>query len=163
MTTETLEPHLLESLRNSAWEILETMVFLTPTAIEPIADEPSKFRDEVIGLLGFTGTRCGTFVVRTTEGAATLMAAKMLMMEPTELGSFADVADAFGEIVNMLSGNFKNAWVANGNQMELSVPNVIHNGSVTVESNAPGALRSAIRVQLDERFVDVGVHFHAND
>ena len=31
MTIQTLEPHLIDSLRQSAREILETMVFLTPT------------------------------------------------------------------------------------------------------------------------------------
>ena len=33
-----------------------------------------------------------------------------------------EAADGFGELVNMLSGNFKNAWVADGNQMAGQVP-----------------------------------------
>lgn len=159
MTIQTLEPHLIDSLRQSAREILETMVFLTPTAIDATAEEPSTFDDEVIGLLGFTGTRSGTFVVRTKEDMAKTIAAKMLMMEPSELGSFQEAADGFGELVNMLAGNFKNAWVAGGNQMELSVPNVIHNGEVSLKSNTAGALRSRVRVALDCGQIDIGVHF----
>ena len=160
--TDTLAPHLIDDLRNTATEILETMVSMTPTSVEAVPEETSSFSAEVIGMLGFTGTRAGTFVVRSSEQLARAMAAKMLMMEPEELGDFAEVADAFGEIVNMLTGNFKNAWVALGNQMELSVPNVIHNGSVSVNSDSH-ELRACVRVQLDEQFVDIGVHFESKD
>jgi CheY-specific phosphatase CheX len=159
MVAETLEPHLVETLRKSAWEVLETMVFLTPSSMEPLTEHTSTFSDQVIGLLGFTGTESGTFVVRTSEQMASIMAAKMLMMEPEELSGFDEVADAFGEIVNMLSGSFKNDWVANGNQMELSVPNVIQHGKVNINrENIPG-VRSGIRLQLDDQFVDIGIHF----
>lgn len=161
MSTQALEPHLLEGLRQSAREILETMVFMTPKAIDPMAEHASTFRAPVIGLLGFTGTRSGTFVVRTDETLAKTVAAKMLMMEVADLGSFQETADAFGEVVNMLAGNFKNAWVASGNQMELSVPNVIHNGEVSVRSDQDGCMRTAIRVQLEQGSIDVGVHFES--
>tara|TARA_R110002072_G_scaffold174303_4_gene329497 strand:+ start:113420 stop:113902 length:483 start_codon:yes stop_codon:yes gene_type:complete len=156
---ETLEPHLVESLRKSAWDVLETMVFLTPTSVEPICDEPSTFSDEVIGLLGFTGTRSGTFAVRTSERLASLMSAKMLMKEASEHSGSAEIADSFGEIVNMLTGSFKNDWVATGNQMELSVPHVIRKGSVNINSDGHAGLRSAVRVELGDHFVDIGVHF----
>ncbi len=142
MTIQTLEPHLIDSLRQSAQEIFETMVFLTPTAIDAAVEDHSTFGDAVIGLLGFTGTRSGTFVVRTDEEMAKTIA-----------------ADGFGELVNMLAGNFKNAWVAAGNQMELSVPNVIHNGEVSLKSNDAGALRSRVHVALECGQIDIGVHF----
>lgn len=163
MAIQTLEPHLIESLQASAREILETMVMLTPTSVTSEAEDATSFADEVIGMLGFTGTRSGTFVVRAPEDLAKLVAAKMLMMEPSEMASFADASDAFGEVVNMLAGNFKNAWVAQGNQMELSVPNVIHRGTVKVRSDTDGCLRSRVRVTLDAGVLDVGVHFEAKD
>lgn len=159
MVAETLEPQIVETLSKSAREVLETMVFLTPSSIESISEEGSRFSDPVIGLLGFTGTKSGTFVVRTTEALAATMAAKMLMMEPSELSGFEEISDAFGEIVNMLSGTFKNDWIVNGNQMELSVPNVIQHGSVNINYEKAPGMRSGIRVQLDDEFVDVGIHF----
>ncbi|MBL8752584.1 MAG: chemotaxis protein CheX [Planctomycetes bacterium] len=163
MATQTLEPHLIDSLQQSAREILETMVAMIPQTISAEPEDHSRFSDPVIGLLGFTGTRSGTFVVRTHEQLARTIAAKMLMMEPSELGSFGEAVDAFGEVVNMLAGNFKNAWVAEGNQMDLSVPNVIHNGEVSVQSAGDGCLRSRVRVQLDGGALDIGVHFEAKD
>lgn len=159
MVAETLEPQLVESLRKSAWEVLEAMVFLTPKSVEPIPEQSSAFDEEVVVLIGFTGTKSGTFAVRTNESLASLMAANMLMMETSELSGFEEVADAFGEIVNTLTGCFKNDWVANGNQMELSVPHVIHKGSVNICSDNVTGIRSGIRVELDEHFVDIGVHF----
>jgi chemotaxis protein CheX len=160
MPTKSLEPRLTEDLRKSAREVLESMVFLAPTSVEPLERTDATFADEVIGLLSFTGTRSGSFVVRATEALATKMAANMLMTEPEELGDFDEVADAFGEIVNMLSGSFKNAWVAEGNQMDLSVPHVVRNGRVNTKSDCD-SLRTGIRVQLDDAFVDVGVYFEA--
>ena len=51
MATETLEPHLVEALRTSAWEVLETMVFMTPSSVDPIEEGKTSFSDEVIGVL----------------------------------------------------------------------------------------------------------------
>lgn len=163
MATQTLEPELVESLRVSAREILETMVFMQPNAIDVVPETASSFADEVVGLLGFTGTRSGTFVVRTSETLARTIAAKMLMLPPAEMQDFADAADGFGELVNMLSGNFKNAWVARGNHMDLSVPNVIHKGAVRLNTERAGSLRSCVRVSVEGDHLDVGVHFEAVD
>lgn len=161
MAVESLAPELVNSLRSSAGEILETMVFVKPKSIEEIPETTSCFKDEVVGLLGFTGTRSGTFAVRTSTEVAKTVAAKMLMMEPAEISDFAEAADGFGELVNMIGGNFKNAWVATGNQMDLSVPNVIHHGSVSLKTDKDGALRSCVRIVLPEGELLVGVHFEA--
>ncbi len=161
MTNQTLDPALVGSLQDSAREILETMVFMTPDKIEVVPESASVFRAEVVGLLGFTGTRSGTVVVRTTQDLAKTIAAKMLMMEPEELGSMEEACDGFGELVNMLSGNFKNAWVANGNQMDLSVPNVILSGEVRLNMNSDPALRTCVRIHLAGSHMDVGIHFEA--
>lgn len=161
MAAQTLAPHLVETLRGSAREILETMVSLTPTSVDAREETAATFHDEVIGLLGFTGTRSGTFVVRTSLRFAKQMAANMLMAQPEELEDFEEVSDAFGELVNMLGGNFKNEWVAGGNQMDLSIPTVIREGQVTVSSACARGIRSGVRVVVGEDSFDVGLHFEA--
>jgi chemotaxis protein CheX len=163
MAIETLEPHLITSLQQSAREIFETMVSMPPTSIDAAEETESSFDDEVIGLLGFTGTRSGTFVVRTDEALARAIASRMLMVDPADMADFADTRDAFGEVVNMVAGNFKNVWVAGGSCMDLSVPNVIHRGVVSVQSAADGCLRSRVRVTLAAGRLDIGVHFEAKD
>ena len=158
MATATLDQRLVEALQHSAKDVLVTMASTTPRALGEQPETTSLFRDEVIGLLGFTGGRSGTVVVRTTERIAKAIAARMLMVEPEEFGDFAEAADVFGEVVNMIAGNFKNAWVAAGNAMELAMPNVIHHGYVKLHSDGPGAVRSRVRVELDDGALDIGVH-----
>ena len=85
----------------------------------------------------------------------------MLMIDRAELPDFESAADGFGELVNMIGGNFKNAWVATGNQMDLSMPNVIHKGRVSLNTAMKGALRSCVRITLTEGELLVGVHFEA--
>jgi len=156
---QTLAPHLVETLRGSAREILETMVSMTPTSVDAREETDSTFHDEVIGLLGFTGTRSGTFVVRTSLRCATQMAANMLMTTPAELEDFEEVSDAFGELVNMLGGSFKNEWVTAGNEMDLSIPTVIREGEVTVSAACGRGPRSGVRVRIDDDQVDLSLHF----
>ena len=163
MTTATLDQHLVEALQHSAREVLVAMASITPRALDEQPEPTSLFRDEVIGLLGFTGDRSGTVVVRTTERIAKGIAARMLMIEPEEFGDFAEAADAFGEVVNMIAGSFKNAWVASGHAMALSMPNVIHHGFVKLHSDGPGAVRSRIRAELDDGALDIGVHLEGAD
>lgn|SRR5690606_13086683 len=161
MTEQALDSALVESLQASAREILETMVFLTPDRIEVVDEAGPTFEADVIGTLGFTGTRAGTVIVRANEALAKTIAAKMLMMEPDELGGLSEACDGFGELVNMISGNFKNAWVANGNQMDLSVPNVILNGGVRLKTSLDPAMRTGLRISVAGEHLDVGIHFEA--
>jgi CheY-specific phosphatase CheX len=154
-----MDPTLVEGLQASAREILETMVFLTPESIEVVQESETTFHNEVVGLLGFTGTRSGTVAVRATQRLTKTIAAKMLMMEPEELGSIEEACDGFGELVNMLSGNFKNAWVAQGNQMDLSVPNVVLGGEVRLSHISD--MRTCVRIRVDGEQLDVGVYFEA--
>ena len=163
MTIETLEPHLLASLQAAAREILETMAETTPDAIEEVPETTSTFRDEVVGLLPFTGTRSGTFVVRCTEAMAMTIAGRLLRLGPGEQCSLEEAADGFGEVVNMLGGSFKNAWVAGGARMDLSVPSVVHRGEVMVDSDGPGSQRSCIRITCEGSTFDVGIHFEAGN
>lgn len=162
MVVETLEPHLVETLKSSACKILESMVSLTPSSAEVRTVDYDAFSDEIIGMLSFTGTKSGTLFVRTSSELATLMAAKMLMIEPSDLESFADTADAFGEIVNMLAGNFKNEWVADGKQMELSIPHVVRSGNMHFKSASITGLRSCVRLDIDGQHVDIVVHLKAS-
>lgn len=161
MATATLDRRLIEALQLSAQEVLVTMVTMTPRAIREEQERSSLFRDEVIGLLGFTGDRSGTVVVRTTDRIAKAIAGRMLMTEFGDDADFSEVADAFGEVVNMIAGSFKNAWVAAGYAMELSMPNVIRHGFVKLHSDGVGAVRSRIRIELDAGAIDVGVHLEA--
>jgi CheY-specific phosphatase CheX len=82
----------------------------------------------------------------------------MLMVEPEELGDFAEAADAFGEVVNMIAGSFKNAWVASGHAMALSMPNVIHHGFVKLHWTGRARCVRASGPSSTTALLDIGVH-----
>jgi CheY-specific phosphatase CheX len=161
MPTASLQPHLLEGLRECARHVLATVAPARALTVTAEPEPEASFTDAMIGLLGFTGTLSGTFVVRAGEQVARELCARMLMLDAASTLTDADACDAFGELVNMLAGEFKNRWVAAGNRMELCVPNVIHHGRVRLRDYADRALRSRVRVQLETGALDVGVHFEA--
>lgn len=161
MAIQTLEPHLVESLQNSAREILETMVFMTPDNIEVVPEIESSFKSEVVGLLWLHRHPLRQLRGPDHRAARAHHRSEDAHDEHQRTRQLLRSQDGFGELVNMLSGNFKNAWVANGNQMDLSVPNVIHNGEVRVNSKHEGSLRSCVRVTVEGQVLDVGIHFES--
>jgi chemotaxis protein CheX len=62
------------------------------------------------------------------------MAAKMLGMELKE--DDGEVYDAFGEVGNMVAGNFKNKVPGLGDGCMLSVPTVVTGSDYSLHSNA---------------------------
>ena len=161
MAVDTQKPNLVESLQKSARDTLETMVFLTPSSVEACTAEDRAFSDEVIGLLSFSGTESGTLFVRTSRKLADRMAAKMLMVEPSELGGFEETADAFGEIINMVAGSFKNTFVSDGGQMDLSIPHVVQSGSMHINTALMSGVRLGVRVDIEGMHVDIDMHFQS--
>lgn len=154
---QTLDPELVQSLTAAARDVLETMVAMVPTDTACVDAPMAALSDEVVGLLGFTGSHCGTFVIRSSDHLARSIVARMLMLPMAELTDFAEAADGFGEIVNMISGNFKNAWVARGHRMDLSVPNVIHKGTVRVDAHHQHTIRTCVRLSFPEGELFAGV------
>jgi len=161
MVTQTQQPNLVRALTESARSTLETMVFLTPSFVEQNDAEERSFSDGVIGLLSFTGTESGTLFVRTSLATANHMAAKMLMLEDDEIGDFAETADAFGEIVNMMAGNFKNDWVALGNKMDLAIPHVVQSDNMHINTSSLTGPRISVHVDIDGNYVDLDLFFQA--
>jgi CheY-specific phosphatase CheX len=156
-----IHAQLTDSLTTSSLEIFETMVFLTPDWIEPAPASglrPNAFGSEVIGILGFTGTRSGTVIVCCSEKLCRTIAAKMLMMEPEEITDVGEAADGFGELVNMITGNFKNTWVALGNEMNLSVPTVTQHGEVSVSGRGCES-SCGIRLSIAGEPIDITILF----
>jgi CheY-specific phosphatase CheX len=163
MCNATLEPRLTESLRRTTQRVLETMVCLRPVAVELAAGRATRHKDGLTGVLGFTGTHRGAFVVRARERVAREVAASMLRLPDAAGVPPVDARDAFGELVNMLAGDFKHAWIAAGNRMELCVPDVLLDGEANVHLDGDRWVQSRVRAQLASGFLDIGVHFEADD
>lgn len=160
MTVTTLEKDLADALLGAVREVFETMVMMPPKEITTVEAGPACLHGEVIGVLGFSGTKAGALALSTSAELAKRICASMLGMTPEEIGSNQEVADSFGEVANMITGNFKNAWIARGNKMDLAIPSVTFGQETTFAPLKEGATAFACQVgfadgalQLDLRLM----------
>ena len=162
MDAMALEPDLIAGLEDSSREILESMASMSPESIETQCGShatTSHFESEVVATLGFTGTKSGAMIACASEALTRKITAKMLMVEPEELDDFTD---GFGELVNMVTGNFKNDWVAKGNEMHLAMPTVTRHGDVSIPHKA-GEIHCSIRIMLEGEALDMTLVFEGTD
>lgn len=120
-------PPLLEQ---AAKEVFEMMLGCSLTT----APAPTHQTADMTSMVGLAGQLCGLMTVRCPHAAASLMASKMLGVEPALVGD--EMFDAFGEIGNMVAGNFKNKVPGLGDGCLLSVPTVVTGSDYSLHSNA---------------------------
>jgi len=106
-------------LEVAASEVFELML---GCKLAPLPDSTAEEFD-ITSMVGLAGQVCGMLSIRCSQKAATVMASKMLGTAPGPFGP--EVQDAFGEIANMVAGNFKNKVSGLGDACMLSVPTVI--------------------------------------
>ena len=86
-----------------------------------VEDAPATL--DITAMVGLAGQLCGVLTLKCNRETAARMAERMLGTQP-DVGS-QDVKDAFGEISNMIAGNFKNKISGMGDNCMISVPTVI--------------------------------------
>jgi chemotaxis protein CheX len=115
-------------LEQAAREVFELMLGCALTAPKV----PSNGAPEITSMVGLAGQLCGLLSITCSQKAATLMASKMLGAELGEADG--EVLDAFGEVGNMVAGNFKNKITGLGDGCMLSVPTVVTGTDYSVHS-----------------------------
>jgi chemotaxis protein CheX len=115
-------------LEAAAREVFELMVGSSLTAAE------TSFREalDVTSMIGLAGELRGVLILRCSRNSGALMAAKMLGKEPGE--TCPELADALGEIANMIAGNFKNKIPGLADGCMLTVPTVIIGNDYNLQS-----------------------------
>ena len=93
---------------------------LTPQQLKPL--DPPCF----LGTIAFGGKAAGTVCLRMGASSATLIAAKILGMEPKDLKDLTAISDAVGELLNIITGNFKSNLCDAGLNCRLQPPKVWH-------------------------------------
>ena len=107
-------------LELAAREVFSLMLGAELTSTpEPVSEEGLN----ITSMVGLAGSICGLLSLRCSSDSATLMASKMLGLEPGSIGEA--MLDAVGEVCNMVAGNFKNKISGLGDGCQLSVPTVI--------------------------------------
>lgn len=98
---------------------------------------------EVTSMIGLAGQLCGVLSVCCNGKAAALMTSRMLGVPLDKVGP--EVADALGEVCNMVAGNFKNKITGLGDGCLLSPPTVITGSDYDLHSLA---VSPALEVRL---------------
>ena len=112
----------------SAREVFELMLGCQLKSLE----EVPKGGLDITSMVGLAGQLCGVMSIRASKESAALMAFKMLGAETDKNGQ--EVRDAFGEVCNMVAGNFKNKISGLGEGCMLSVPTVITGNDYSLHS-----------------------------
>jgi chemotaxis protein CheX len=115
-------------LEVSVREVFELMLGCRLSEYQGISDEPLN----MTAMVGLAGQLCGMVSLQCSAKSSAMMAFKMLGVEPDQMGQ--EVCDAFGEICNMVAGNFKNKIAGLGEGCMLSVPTVITGNDYNLHS-----------------------------
>jgi chemotaxis protein CheX len=110
----------------------EVFGLMLATEVTPAAGDESATMD-ITAMVGLAGQLCGVMSLRCNHETAARMAEKML---GTVSPASQDVQDAFGEIGNMIAGNFKHKITGAASNCMLSVPTVISGTDFSVRSLA---------------------------
>ncbi len=119
VTTSSLKGVLLDSAK----EVFESMVFMPLEEVEGQKPDPTGVT--LLGTITFAGNIEGCLGVCCNMTGARAIAAGMLCMDsPDELAD-EDLADAMGEIANMVIGAVKTRIQDNYQSILISVPSVV--------------------------------------
>ena len=136
--TRSREEDWLPVLELAVEEVFEIMVGCRVKPVPPAEHRP---KGEFTAMVGLAGSLCGIVTVCCDALTAHKIAKSML-------GETADtdeqVADALGEICNMITGNFKNKLAGTDNSCMLSVPSVISGGEYNFYSLADGTFMETV-------------------
>ncbi len=116
--------YLVDVLGRCAGDVFATMVGRPLTPGHSDDGGTSRPAGSVVGMVGFAGSSTGLVVFSTTVDAAREITAGLLDVGEAAGASRDDVADAIGEIANMIAGSFRTRMATDGDCWAITVPTV---------------------------------------
>jgi chemotaxis protein CheX len=116
---------------------------------------PSAAISNVTAMVGLAGLLTGVMSFRCEERAAALITSRMLGIN-LEAAS-PSIADAIGEICNMVAGNFKHKIPGLGDGCLLSPPSVVRGGDYTVHAR-PKTPRIHLHLMLENMPIMISLY-----
>lgn len=132
-----MDAKLINPFINATLNVLETMAFVKVKSDKPYLKKDDIAKGDVTGVIGITGEANGTIAVTFDEGSILKIVSNMFGEEMTELNS--EVADAVGELTNMISGQARRELEESGKIFEAAIPSVISgkNHQITHYTDGP--------------------------
>ncbi len=103
--------------------VLSTMARVEATPGTPYINKDRKAVGDVTGLIGVSGYSKGTISLTLSEGAILKIVNNMLYESYTELND--EIADAVGELTNMIAGQARAQLSEQGMSFDASTPSVV--------------------------------------
>lgn len=132
-----MDVKLINPFINATISVLETMAFVTVTAGKPYVKTDNVAVGDVSGVLGLTGIANGTIAVTFEEKCILTVVSNMFGETMDQLNE--DIADAVGELTNMISGQARRELEQIGKLFKAAIPTVVtgRNHSIRHYSEGP--------------------------
>lgn len=132
-----MDVKLVNPFINATINVLETMAFMSVDAGKAYLKNDNVAVGDVTGVLGLTGVANGTISVTFEEKCILAVVSNMFGETMKELNS--EIADAVGELTNMISGQARRELGEMGKVFKAAIPSVItgRDHSVTHFTDGP--------------------------
>lgn len=118
--------------------VLSTMAMVSATPGRPYINTKRTSECDVTGLIGISGHAEGTIALSLSKGAILRIVSNMIGEEYDELNE--DIADAVGELTNMISGAARQSLSTQGLVFSASTPSVVIGRGLRVAHPASGPI-----------------------
>ncbi len=118
-----MDATIINPFISATTNVLETMAKVKSKAGKPYLKEDDIARGDVSGVIGITGDTNGSISVTFDESSILTIVSNMFGEEMTEIN--AEIADAVGELTNMISGQARRELEEQGKIYEAAIPSVI--------------------------------------
>ncbi|MBU0987019.1 MAG: chemotaxis protein CheX [Proteobacteria bacterium] len=118
-----MDVKLINPFINATLNVLEKMAFIKPEAGKPYLKKGGFAQGDVSGVIGLTGETNGTVSVTFNELCILKIVSNMFGEEMKEINN--EIADAVGELTNMISGQARKELEEIGKVFHGAIPSVI--------------------------------------
>lgn len=125
-----MDVRLVNPFINATINVLETMAFMTVDAGKPYLKKDNVAIGDVTGVLGLTGIANGTISVTFEKKCILAIVSSMFGETMEELNN--EIADAVGELTNMISGQARRELEDIGKVFKAAIPSVITGSSHSI-------------------------------
>jgi len=118
-----MDVRLVNPFINATINVLETMAFINVNVGKPYLKKDNVAVGDVSGIIGLTGVANGTIAVTFEEKCILAVVSNMFGETMSELNN--EIADAVGELTNMISGQARRELEEMGRVFKAAIPSVI--------------------------------------
>jgi chemotaxis protein CheX len=118
MNVEFINPFLTATI-----EVIKTMAFTDTKPGKPFVKKDKIAKGDVSGIIGITGPTNGSMSLSFSKPCILKIVSSMLGEEIKEINE--DIADAVGELTNMISGSARNKLGEKGFSFKISIPMIV--------------------------------------